>query len=277
MFSQLLKIEYDNYEDVDTDYLRERTETTIKFIQDNMPNHQQPYQLDGTVDQASSTEWHRARWCRVTASNAKDIITTKSKQGQYSLLKRLLWGKALPNLKSLQYGKDNEDKAFQQYSSEICDAETVVSKSGFWVNPKNPEFGCSPDGLILQTSTNTLKGVVEIKCPAKLANLSPYELDKLPKMNQSNQCFRIENGVPKLKKSHKYYYQVQMQMALCEVEFCDFVLWTPKGMSVERITFDKDFWDSLSARLRRFYTGIFMPEYFEMRVPRRLLPVDTSC
>ena len=81
MFSQLLKIEYDNYEDVDTDYLRERTETTIKFIQDNMPNHQQPYQLDGTVDQASSTEWHRAKWCRVTASNAKDIIKTKSKQG----------------------------------------------------------------------------------------------------------------------------------------------------------------------------------------------------
>ena len=49
----------------------------------------------------------------------------------------------------------------------------------------------------------------------------------------------------KLKTSHAYYAQVQGQMGVSGVEWCDFVVYTKKGMSVERIPFKKQYWNDL--------------------------------
>ena len=65
-----------------------------------------------------------------------------------------------------------------------------------------------------------------------------------------------------------------MQMAICDVDFCDFVIWSPKGIAIERISRDRKFWDSLYPKLEAFYKETLLPEYFEMRVPRRLLPMS---
>ena len=46
----------------------------------------------------------------------------------------------------------------------------------------------------------------------------------------------------KLKKAHKYFAQIQGQMAIGERPWCDLVVYTFKGISVERINFDNDFW-----------------------------------
>ena len=49
-------------------------------------------------------------------------------------------------------------------------------------------------------------------------------------------------GHLKLEHNHKYYHQVQGQLALTAsgLEWCDFVIWTLGGISVERIYFDAD-------------------------------------
>ena len=65
-----------------------------------------------------------------------------------------------------------------------------------------------------------------------------------------------------------------MQIAICKVEFCDFVIWSPKGMSVERIFPNVEFWQNLHTKLVKFHHNTLMPEHIEMRVPRRLMPVD---
>ena len=44
-----------------------------------------------------------------------------------------------------------------------------------------------------------------------------------------------------LKRSHPYYCQVQGQMAITERAWCDFVVYTSKGIAIDRITFDKLF------------------------------------
>ena len=50
------------------------------------------------------------------------------------------------------------------------------------------------------------------------------------------QCFSIQNGKCNLKRSHSYYYQVQMQLLVTEMTFCDFVLYAIDGpVSIERI------------------------------------------
>lgn len=41
--------------------------------------------------------------------------------------------------------------------------------------------------------------------------------------------------------NHQYYYQVQGDMGIVGVEWCDFIIWTTKDMTIERTYFDKTF------------------------------------
>ena len=43
--------------------------------------------------------------------------------------------------------------------------------------------------------------------------------------------------------SHPYYSQVQGQMDIGERAWCNFVTYTEKGVSVEKIPFDSAFWE----------------------------------
>ena len=45
----------------------------------------------------------------------------------------------------------------------------------------------------------------------------------------------------KLKQNHKYFAQVQEQLAVGERKWCDFVIFTNKGISIERIKFDEEY------------------------------------
>ena len=76
---------------------------------------------------------------------------------------------------------------------------------------------------------------------------------------------------PKIEAHTQYYYQIQMQIAVCEVGFCDFVIFSPKGMRVERIVRDYVFWVVLLPQLQISHRNVMLPEYIEMRVPSRLL------
>ena len=44
--------------------------------------------------------------------------------------------------------------------------------------------------------------------------------------------------------NHSYYYQVQLQMKLCDVAYCDFVIWSPNELVVLRISYQKSFIDT---------------------------------
>lgn len=78
----------------------------------------------------------------------------------------------------------------------------------------------------------------------------------------------------KLKRTHQYYFQIQMQMAICDVPICDFVIWSPKGILIERIVRDSAFWDDLWPKLTNFHHQVLLPDYIEMRIPRKLMPMD---
>jgi len=52
----------------------------------------------------------------------------------------------------------------------------------------------------------------------------------------------LAEGTFFLKKDHAYFFQVQMQMKLCQVQFCDFVVWHKDGAYLtQRIKYDEDF------------------------------------
>ena len=61
------------------------------------------------------------------------------------------------------------------------------------------------------------------------------------------------DGEPALKRSHNYYAQVQMQMALTKAASCNFVVWTTKNILVLKVDFDQYFWQKLQSQLIGFF------------------------
>ena len=49
-------------------------------------------------------------------------------------------------------------------------------------------------------------------------------------------------------------------MGLAKVLWCDFVTYTYKNFTVERITFNKDFWDTMQETLTEFYFRYVLPK-----------------
>lgn len=106
MFSQVLEIDYQDYE-VDLETLKAVTKSSLKLMKlENVIL----FEVPDTKDQAHSEMWQSSRFCRVTASVAKEVYCVH--RGIYNLLKRILLGKKLPELKGLKYEWQNEEKAF---------------------------------------------------------------------------------------------------------------------------------------------------------------------
>ena len=274
MFDTILEIEYEDYTLSD-----ERRHELLTLTSNFIANIKEaagcePHAISGTTGQGSSALWHSTRLWYITASNCKSFACTKSDQAWHSLLNRVYGGSSLKT-PAMKYGTDHEDDAFSQYRQ--CDYAKghTVTKSGFWVNPQYPGFGCSPDGLVY--IGEDLVGIVEIKCPMTLAKTSPLEAENvLTKSQLQSFCCKVEQGQLWLKENHDYYYQVQMQMAICNVLWCDFVVWSSAGMSVQRVHKNTSFWTKVSEKISHSYQTIVVPDFFEMRTPRKLLPFRLS-
>ena len=150
---------------------------------------------------------------------------------------------------------------FQAYEAKTG---RKVTKCGIFVNKRSPYIACSPDGII-----ENGQGLVEVKCPWSIRNLPPNSPDALKKPSYRGM---LQENELKLKKSHKYYYQIQWQCYVYGASYCDFVIYTLCGINVERISHDTNFSKELAKQVEKCYKSVYIPEYFEHRIPRKLQP-----
>lgn len=99
-----------------------------------------------------------------------------------------------------------------------------VGLCGFAIRPDEPHLGASPDAKVVCDCCG--EGVVEIKSPYKYR-------DGLLAVTVTDDFCLDQNY--DLKKTHPYYYQVQLHMYVCNVRYCDFVVWTTPEMIVNHI------------------------------------------
>ena len=92
----------------------------------------------------------------------------------------------------------------------------------------NPQYGATPDGIISCDCCGT--GVIEIKYPYKYRDSHPTEVN-----DDTFDLLQEPTGEIHLKKDHQYYYLIQGQLMLWEMQYCEFICWTPFGMHTERI------------------------------------------
>ncbi|CAC5369927.1 unnamed protein product [Mytilus coruscus] len=116
---------------------------------------------------------------------------------------------------------------------------------GFWVNKLWPELGCSPDGIVYDPNESNKYGLVEIKGPKLFKKIVPADVFKsleqkiITNKDLYSACFSrpTSNDIKlELKTTHGYYFQIQFQLAITGLNWCDFVLWSNIGKpNIERI------------------------------------------
>lgn len=171
----------------------------------------------------------------------------------------------------MHHGRKYEAKARRCYAEQNhtkYGGNVSVKNVGLIISSQFPFLGSSVDGVISCLKCGV--GILEIKCPYRKG--TDKWRNKEPEECSSNKNFFAEfsdTGKLMLKRTHNYYYQVIGQLAVLELKWADFTIWTKKGMSVERIDFDRGFWETeMFFKLKYFYTHFVIAELFSDRVKR---------
>ena len=175
-----------------------------------------------TLSQSKSPRWFKERKLRISSTKARGIWKAKKDETRR---KYFNYNSHHINHKNLRYGIELEDEAFNEY---IKITGNEVLKSGLVVRCDQPFLCGSPDGLIFSpTSSSPKLWLLEIKCPSSMENEEEIQMDY------------IENG--KLKESHTYYSQIQLNMYCCDIDFCHLFLYSRKDHKIIEVHRNQDF------------------------------------
>ncbi|CAL9685252.1 unnamed protein product [Knipowitschia caucasica] len=172
-----------------------------------------------TRGQSNSPVWFEARRPRLTASRFREACHVRGESTARSLACRILRGNI--QTAAMKRGLKLEEGILKIYAEN---GNLSVYPCGFIVHPDAPHLGASPDGRVYDPSENPQFGLVEVKCC------------------DTNTISEVKHLTKDLcvKKSHKYYWQVQGQLAVSGLEWCDFVTDTDTQLTVQRIWKDND-------------------------------------
>lgn len=128
-----------------------------------------------------------------------------------------------------------------------------VLKLGFVVCQDLSILGASPDAKVIATGCRDTCGLAEVKCPE-----SKFRVTTVEACSDPNFFLELIDGKPRLKCNHHYYAQVQGQPGATQCKWCDFIVYTSKGMSIERIPYDYAYWASMKNKLKNYYFDCFI-------------------
>lgn len=203
-----------------------------------------------TILQSDCQTWRDNRLNRITASNFYEICSrSESKLAEQIFLSH---DNDLSGIPAIKFGKINEPLVQNVVKHKY--KTFIFRKTGLIVNPFFPHLGASPDGL-LHNAENTF--LVEIKCVYNPKNLSLYDLCQ----KRKNFCLKFENEEFKLKKNHKYMYQIQGQLAISNLSKCLLVVMYKQQnpVYIEEVVFDAEMWIKMKAHLNSFYFKQYLP------------------
>ena len=126
--------------------------------------------------------------------------------------------------------------------------------------------------------------VIEIKCRFGCREASLKEAVE----EKFNLCLgRDDDGPFFLKKDHAYFYQVQAQILLCKIDFCDFIIYSKRDIVILRILPEHEFIKAVIADVTTLFKFAVLPEivgkYFSKSFQERIAceaptnNLDTSC
>ena len=193
----------------------------------------------------------------MTASNLKNVLATNPAAPARSVLASVCRStKSSLRTPAVQWGKDHEKAALEEYLSTQIQThlDFNLCGSGLWVSCEVPYLAGSPDGVTECRCCG--RGIVEVKCPYQLRDSTMEEF-----LADKNSCMVAdENGCPSLRRKHQHFYQVQAQMYVCDVQFCDFVVHCNKFTIIQRVQYDREFMEATIPKIKVFMTDAVLPQ-----------------
>lgn len=167
-------------------------------------------------------------------------------------LKKKVKGRGLYNL---NYGHKTEPEAREKYEEKY---EVKVEQVVLVVNKNQPWLCSSPDEIIKLNGKEVM--LLEIKYPSSCAKKPIVEEDRINvgylKWDQNGNIF--------LKKSDRYYTQIQFSMYVLNCKWCHFLLYFPASELIcLLIKRDDLFLKPVIKKLELFYFNYYLPEYIE--------------
>ncbi len=136
---------------------------------------------------------------------------------------------------------------YTRFVSEANDLRSVqlsnieVIEVGFLVPKFDPRLGASPDGLVI--IDGKLSGLIEIKCPVSTYYSIKKYLEKgCTQTPEYNHIIRA------------HYDQMQMEMAIANLEWCDYVIYCPAEdfVFLERVFRNREYFGRLYEKIKEF-------------------------
>ncbi|WAR07267.1 hypothetical protein MAR_017225, partial [Mya arenaria] len=228
-----------------------------RFVRDFQVRPQQVMNLEAmTKGQQDSVLWQRQRRGRITATTAHDVLTLKQATTKSNVLKKIMKYHEcdLSRFDAIKNGRQHEETARSMYSDKMRQSHENfnVSDCGLFVDSTFPFYSATPDGL--RQCLCHGKGLVEIKCSYKHRDSKIEDI--------KDQTFFL-NSDNKLKTNHRYYSQIQFQMYVSGKTFCDFVVFTYKGITVPH---DPEFVNMLIKKCTDFAIHDLVPEIIQHKL-----------
>ncbi|ODM88232.1 hypothetical protein Ocin01_18450, partial [Orchesella cincta] len=211
-----------------------------------------------TRNQSECEEWFSHRRERMTASIAGKLYKLQPTSDNTSTLNSMLRNQSFRGTAATKYGLDSEPSAILSYELKTGLPEGSVEKVGLEVSLENGIFAASPDGRVGE------EGIVEIKCPYSIRDLKPHDWP-----TSSSDCpLKLQNGTLVL-KTHNHYFQIVQQLHVTKRMWCDYVVWTPNDIFIQRIERNEETastWEKMKMKLQKFWTEDLAPELVDSRL-----------
>lgn len=201
-----------------------------------------------TIGQHKSSIWQEERKKRISSSRFHSCCNFQSENAARNLAKSIIHPLKFSS-RSTNHGIVHEATAVRKFMEPFCGA-LEAKETGLIIMKSHPFLAASPDRLLAEAT------VIEVKCPytARFQKISPTTVSYLTEG---------DDGKLKLKKNHPYYSQVQGQMMVSGRGFCDFLVYTYKGLENIWVLRDEEFISEMLTKLCYFYENYFKPALFE--------------
>ena len=198
-----------------------------------------------TREQYKSDRWHKERKYKLTSSRFGEICKRRKYDLKYceSLSTNQ---KDLSHIPAVKFGLNQEKVALEQFKQRM--RFDVVKKARFFISKAYPHLGASPEGIVPASELND-EAPVEVKC--SYANRFSGE--------PPNYLYKVASHF-KLRRDHKYYYQIQGQLYCTGLEMCYLVVYTFPRLFIVRVYKDSNFCNHhMIPKLNEFYYQYFKP------------------
>nr|XP_054920619.1 uncharacterized protein LOC126517764 [Dermacentor andersoni] len=184
--------------------------------------------------------WHKERKVRISSTAAHTILRTRRgpKEIVHSLLKSNFFSS-----EATTYGIRMEPVARKDFEQQ---RGVTVTEVGLLLHPQQPWLCGSPDGIFSLSGETCL---LEIKCPYRCIDRGIFDDSGHSILDYVHHV----DGNPILRKSHRYYTQVQILMYLLNAKQCFFFVYSKKQSVTMVVGRDDAFLQEAIPTLEQFY------------------------